>query len=207
MCATSPNRRHRHLHLTPICIDDRQKKEAYTASFFCAFFQIAFTKFSHQGKVGKSLYKTKNVARRPQNFDYKKSYPTKITQIMAKFGCYVKHSSLQKGVFRHKIVKTLRKGINHPPHCKQKTKRRLFCVAVPLGTCRQRNRGKIGKTDTPKDKLPCLTTTESFSLLPLPLLQTRCQTLELHPEQKAFACRRLPIRQIQNVCVLPTGFG
>ena len=109
--------------------------------FFCAFFQIAFTNFSHQGKVGKSLYKTKNVARRPQNFDCKKSYPTKITQIMAKFGCYVKHSSLQKGVFRHKIVKTLRKGSNHPPRCKQKTKRRLFCVAVPLGTCRQRNRG------------------------------------------------------------------
>ena len=77
----------------------------------------------------------------------------KITQMTAKFGCYVKHSSLQKGVFRHKIVKTLRKGLNHPPHCKQKTKRRLFCVAVPLGTCRQRNRGKIGKTDTPKTQI------------------------------------------------------
>ena len=175
--------------------------------FFCAFFQIAFTNFSHQGKVGKSLYKTKNVARRPQNFDCKESHPMKITQMMVKFIYYVKHSSLQKGVFRHKIGKTLRKGLNHPPHCKQKAKRRLFCVAVPLGTCRQRNRGKIGKTDTQKDKLPCLTTTESFSLLPLPLLQTRCQTLALLPEQQAFACRRLPIRQIQNVCVLPTGFG
>lgn len=174
--------------------------------FFCAFFQIAFTNFSHQGKVGIAAQNI-NVARRLQNFDCKESYPTKITQMTAKFGCYVKHSSLQKGVFRHKIVKTLRKGSNHPPHCKQKAKRRLFCVAVPLGTCRQRNRGKIGKTDTQKDKLPCLTTTESFSLLPLPLLQTRCQTLELHPEQQAFACRRLPIRQIQNVCVLPTGFG
>lgn len=87
---------------------------------------------------------------------------------MAKFGCYVKHSSLQKGVFRHKIVKTLRKGLNHPPHCKQKAKIRLFYVAVSFGTCTQRNRGKIGKTDTQKDKLPCLTTTESFSLLPLP---------------------------------------
>lgn len=86
--------------------------------FFCAFFQIAFTNFSHQGKVGKSLYKTKNVARRPQNFDCKESYPTEITQMMVKFIYYVKHSSLQKGVFRHKIVKTLRKGINHPPRCK-----------------------------------------------------------------------------------------
>ena len=175
--------------------------------FFCAFFQIAFTNFSHQGKVGKSLYKTKNVARRPQNFDCKESYPTKITQMTAKFGCYVKHSSLQKGVFRHKIVKTLRKGSNHPPRCKQKTKRRLFCVAVPLGTCRQRNRGENRQGGTKNTKSYRLGTTESFSLLPLPLLQTRCQTLALHPEQKAFACRRLPIRQIQNVCVLPTGFG
>lgn len=83
----------------------------------------------------------------------------------------------------------------------------MFYVAVSFGTCRQRNRGKIGKTDTQKDKLPCFTTTESFSLLPLPLLQTRCQTLALLPEQQAFACRRLPIRHIQNACVLPTGFG
>lgn len=67
--------------------------------FFCAFFQIAFTNFSHQGKVGKSLYKTKNVARRPQNFDCKESHPMKITQMMVKFIYYVKHSSLQKGVF------------------------------------------------------------------------------------------------------------
>ena len=89
-----------------------------------------------------------NVARRLQNFDCKESYPTETTQMTAKFGCYVKHSSLQKGVFRHKIVKTLRKGSNHPPRCKQKTKTRLFCVAVPLGTCRQRNRGgKIGKAE------------------------------------------------------------
>lgn len=175
--------------------------------FFCAFFQIAFTNFSHQGKVGKSLYKTKNVARRPQNFDCKESYPMKITQMTAKFGCYVKHSSLQKGVFRHKIVKTLRKGINHPPRCKQKAKIRLFCVAVPLGTCRQRNREKIAKTDTQKRQIALFGTTESFSLLPLPLLQTRCQTLALRPEQQAFSCRRLPIRQIQNVCELPTGFG
>lgn len=206
MCATSPNRRHRHLHLTPICIDDRQKKEAYTASFFCAFFKLLLQNFLIRAKWV-SLYKTKTVARRPQNFDYKKSYPTKITQIMAKFGCYVKHSSLQKGVFRHKIVKTLRKGSNHPPRCKQKTKRRLFCVAVPLGTCRQRNRGENRQGGTKNTKSYRLGTTESFSLLPLPLLQTRCQTLALHPEQKAFACRRLPIRQIQNVCVLPTGFG
>ena len=103
----------------------------------------------------------------------------KITQMTAKFGYYVKHSSLQKGVFRHKIVKTLRKGSNHPPRCKQKAKRLLFYVAISFGTYKQRNRGKIGKTDTQKDKLPCLTTTESFSLLPLPLLRTRCQTLEL----------------------------
>lgn len=131
----------------------------------------------------------------------------KITQMTAKFGCYVKHSSLQKGVFRHKIVKTLRKGINHPPRCKQKTKRRLFCVAVPLGTCRQRNRGENRQGGTQNTKSYRLGTTESFSLLPLPLLQTRCQTLALHPEQKAFACRRLPIRHIQNACVLPTDFG
>lgn len=95
-----------------------KKKKRTPLPFFCAFFQIAFTKFSHQGKVSKSLYKTKNVARRPQNFDYKESYPTEITQMMVKFIYYVKHSSLQKGVFRHKIVKTLRKGINHPPRCK-----------------------------------------------------------------------------------------
>ena len=47
---------------------------------------------------------------------------------MVKFGCYVKHSSLQKGVFRYKIVKTLRKGLNHPPRCKQKAKIRLLCI-------------------------------------------------------------------------------
>ena len=126
---------------------DKKRKRTPLPFFFCAFFQIAFTKFSHQGKVSKSLYKTKNVARRPQNFDYKESYPTEITQMMVKFGCYVKHSSLQKGVFRHKIVKTLRKGLNHPPHCKQKAKIRLFYVAVSFGTCTQRNRGKIGKAE------------------------------------------------------------
>ena len=183
-----------------------KKRKRTPLPFFCAFFQIAFTKFSHQGKVGIAAQNI-NVARRLQNFDCKESYPTKITQMTAKFGCYVKHSSLQKGVFRHKIVKTLRKGSNHPPRCKQKTKRRLFCVAVPLGTCRQRNRGENRQGGTKNTKSYRLGTTESFSLLPLPLLQTRCQTLALHPEQKAFACRRLPIRQIQNVCVLPTGFG
>lgn len=83
----------------------------------------------------------------------------------------------------------------------------MFCIAVPFGTCRQRNRGKIGKTDTQNTKSYRLETTGNFSLLPLPLLQTRCQTLALLPEQQAFACRRLPIRHIQNACVLPTDFG
>lgn len=83
----------------------------------------------------------------------------------------------------------------------------LLCIAVPFGTCRQRNRGKIGKTDTQNTKSHRLGTTESFSLLPLPLLLTRCQALALHPEQQAFACRRLPIRHIQSACVFPTGFG
>lgn len=46
-----------------------KKRKRTPLPFFCAFFQIAFTKFSHQGKVSKSLYKTKNVARRPQNFE------------------------------------------------------------------------------------------------------------------------------------------
>lgn len=175
--------------------------------FFVHFFKLLLQNFLIRAKWVSRCTKQKTLHEDHKILNCKESYPMKITQMTAKFGCYVKHSSLQKGVFRHKIGKTLRKGLNHPPHCKQKAKRRLFCVAVPLGTCRQRNRGKIGKTDTQKDKLPCLTTTESFSLLPLPLLQTRCQTLALLPEQQAFACRRLPIRQIQNVCVLPTGFG
>lgn len=105
-----------------------KKRKLTPLPFFCAFFQIAFTKFSHQGKVGKSLYKTKNVARRPQNFDYKESYPMKITQMTAKFGCYVKHSSLQKGVFRHKIVKILRKGLNHPPLANKRLKDVCFTL-------------------------------------------------------------------------------
>lgn len=128
------------------------KKGSVHRFLFLCIFQIAFTKFSHQGKVGIAAQNI-NVARRLQNFDCKESYPTKITQMTAKFGCYVKHSSLQKGVFRHKIVKTLRKGSNHPPRCKQKTKRRLFCVAVPLGTCRQRNRGGKSARRNQKHKI------------------------------------------------------
>lgn len=130
-----------------------KKRKRTPLPFFVHFFKLLLQNFLIRAKWV-SLHKTKTVARRPQNFDCKKSYPTKITQIMAKFGCYVKHSSLQKGVFRHKIVKILRKGLNLPPHCKQKTKRRLFCVAVPFGTCRQRNRGKIGKADTKNTNCP-----------------------------------------------------
>lgn len=185
-----------------------KKRKRTPLPFFCAFFQIAFTKFSHQGKVSKSLYKTKKTLHEDHKIlNCKESYPMKNTQMMVKFIYYVTHSSLQKGVFRHKIVKTLRKGINHPPHCKQKTKRRLFCVAVPLGIADNGIGGENRQGGTKNTKSYRLGTTESFSLLPLPLLQTRCQTLALHPEQKAFACRRLPIRQIQNACELPTGFG
>lgn len=52
----------------------------------------------------------------------------KITQMMVKFIYYVKHSSLQKGVFRHKIVKTLRKGINHPPLASKRQKDVCFTL-------------------------------------------------------------------------------
>ena len=175
--------------------------------FFVHFFKLLLQNFLIRAKWVSRCTKQKTLHEDHKILNCKESYPMKITQMMVKFICYVKHSSLQKGVFRHKIVKTLRKGSNHPPRCKQKTKRRLFCVAVPLGTCRQRNRGENRQGGTKNTKSYRLGTTESFSLLPLPLLQTRCQTLALHPEQKAFACRRLPIRQIQNVCVLPTGFG
>lgn len=147
--------------------------------FFVHFFKLLLQNFPIRAKWVSRCTKQKTLHEDHKILNCRESYPMKITQMMVKFIYYVKHSSLQKGVFRHKIVKTLRKGINHPPRCKLKAKRHLFYVAVSFGTCRQRNREKIGKTDTQKDKLPCLTTTESFSLLPLPLLQTRCQTLAL----------------------------
>lgn len=130
-----------------------KKRKRTPLPFFVHFFKLLLQNFLIRAKWV-SLHKTKTVARRPQNFDCKKSYPTKITQIMAKFGCYVKHSSLQKGVFRHKIVKILRKGLNHPPHCKQKAKIRLFYVAVSFGTCTQRNRGKSARQIPKKTNCP-----------------------------------------------------
>lgn len=45
-----------------------KKRKRTPLPFFCAFFQIAFTKFSHQGKVGIAAQNI-NVARRPQNFE------------------------------------------------------------------------------------------------------------------------------------------
>lgn len=58
----------------------------------------------------------------------------------------------------------------------------------------------------PKTQIALFGNNGKFLSFTLPLLQTRCQALALPPEQQAFACLRLPIRHMQNACVLPTGF-
>lgn len=122
--------------------------------FFVHFFKLLLQNFLIRAKWVSRCTKQKTLHEDHKILNCKESYPMKITQMTAKFGCYVKHSSLQKGVFRHKIVKILRKGINHPPRCKQKAKIRLFYVAVSFGTCTQRNRGKSARQIPKKTNCP-----------------------------------------------------